>query len=108
MRASALWQISVKGRLGRSTEWQSASSRAQARSRVAERSPASDEGPLIAVSVTPTHGFSTGSSERLFNIPGVSPEWAVSQDGQRFLFAVPTAPPASYIVVVNWQSMLPR
>jgi Tol biopolymer transport system component len=65
-------------------------------------------GSLIAVSVTPTHGPRTGSSERLFNIPGVAPEWDVSQDGQRFLFAVPTAPPASYNVVVNWQSMLRR
>ena len=35
-------------------------------------------------------------------------EWGVSRDGQRFLFAVPTAPVSPLQIVQNWQSWLPE
>ena len=41
-------------------------------------------------------------------MPGVFPEWGVTQDGRRFLFAVPTAPPPPLEIIYDWQSALPK
>lgn len=53
-------------------------------------------------------GLSIGPATLLFTVPGTLPEWGVSRNGQRFLFAVPTAPSASYDIVLNWQSILAK
>ena len=66
------------------------------------------DGSVMAVDVSATKGLSLGSTERLFVVPGVIPEWGVTRNGRRFLFAVPTGPPAPYDVIRNWQSLLPK
>ena len=50
------------------------------------------DGSLMAVEVNTTGKFSAGSGKRLFEVPGVVPEWGVTKDGKRFLFAVPVEP----------------
>jgi hypothetical protein len=47
-------------------------------------------------------------AKRLFNVPGVIPEWGVTPDGARFLFAVPVSPPPPFHVVQDWQATLPK
>jgi hypothetical protein len=44
----------------------------------------------------------------LFQVPGVIPEWGVTEDGSRFLFAVPVSPPPPFTIVRDWQSALPK
>ena len=39
--------------------------------------------------------------------PGLFPEWGVTADGSRLLFAVPTGPPPPLQIIQNWQSALP-
>ena len=44
----------------------------------------------------------------LFTTTGVFPEWGVTQDGRRLLFAVPTGPPPPLQIILNWQTLLPN
>ena len=64
------------------------------------------DGSVMALRVDTVHGLSIGRAERLFAVPGVLPEWGVTTNGRRFLFAVPTGPPAPYHIIRNWQSLL--
>jgi hypothetical protein len=52
--------------------------------------------------------FRPGAAKRLFKVPGVIPEWGVTSDGARFLFAVPVTQPPPFNVVQNWQATLPK
>jgi hypothetical protein len=52
---------------------------------------------IMAADVTLTPQFQVGAPRRLFSVPGPLPgnpmQWKnVSQDGQRFVFAMPTTP----------------
>jgi hypothetical protein len=38
----------------------------------------------------------------------VFPEWGVTRDGNRLLFAVPTAPMPPIDILYDWQSLLPN
>jgi len=49
-----------------------------------------------------------GHARRLFTAPDVLPEWGVTHDGSRMLFAVRTAPPPPLNVIYDWQSALPK
>ena len=86
----------------------SAADAASARRQSAELFYLKADGSVMAVNVSVANGLAIGRAERLFAVPGVIPEWGVTNDGRRFLFAVPTAPPAPYNVIRNWQSLLPK
>ena len=66
------------------------------------------DGSVMAVQFKPAPGLSDGAAIRLFQVSGVIPEWGVTQDGRRFLFAVPTAEPPPFDIVRNWQELLAR
>jgi len=67
------------------------------------------DGSVMAVEVnTSTGAVVPGSTKRLFTALGVFPEWGVTRDGSRLLFAVPTAPTPPLNIIQNWQSALPN
>lgn len=59
------------------------------------------------MSVRLTAGSGVGVPARLFTVPGAHPEWGVTADASRFLFAVPTAPAPPIHIVRDWQAGLP-
>lgn len=61
------------------------------------------DGSLMAVEVNTTNGFSVRASKLLFEVPGVIPEWGVTNDGNRFLFAVPVEPAPPLTIIHGWQ-----
>ena len=53
------------------------------------------DGSVMAVEVDTTREFRPSQAKRLFTVTGVIPEWGVTRDGARFLFAGtcdPTSP----------------
>lgn len=66
------------------------------------------DGSVMALRIGPKSEFRPGMAKRLFKVPGVIPEWGVTQDGARFLFAVPVSPPPPFNVVQDWQATLPK
>jgi DNA-binding winged helix-turn-helix (wHTH) protein len=63
------------------------------------------DGSVMAIAVDPAGLL--GAATRLFRLPGVFPEWGITPDGSRLLFAVPTAPVPPLQIVQNWQSAMP-
>jgi Tol biopolymer transport system component len=70
----------------------------------------SADGTVMAVSVSANHGFTSETPKPLFRAAGLLPDWGVTADGQRFLFAVPTGQgtPSPFTVVLNWQAGLKK
>ena len=66
------------------------------------------DGSVMAIEADGAPVFSSGPARRLFIVLGVFPEWGVTHDGSRFLFAVPTAPPPPLDIIYDWQSALPK
>lgn len=67
------------------------------------------DGSVMAVDLDTTPELQLRKTTRVFKIPaGVIPEWGVTADGMRFLFAVPVSPPPPFNVVQDWQSTLPQ
>jgi DNA-binding winged helix-turn-helix (wHTH) protein len=66
------------------------------------------DGSVMAIEADAARTFSSGPARRLFTAPDVFPEWGVSHDGSRLLFAVPTAPPPPLNIIYDWQSALPK
>ena len=62
------------------------------------------DGALISIEVDATHQILANSAKRLFHVPDVIPEWGVTPDGGRFLFAVPVAPQPPFNIVQSWRS----
>ena len=62
----------------------------------------------MVVEIKTTAEAGPGRTTRLFTASGVFPEWGVTQDGSRLLFAVPTGPPPPLQIIQNWQSVLPN
>lgn len=62
----------------------------------------------MIIEVDTKREFRPGTAKRLFKVPGVIPEWGVTQDGARFLFAVPVSQPPPFNVVQDWQATLPK
>jgi eukaryotic-like serine/threonine-protein kinase len=65
------------------------------------------DGSVMAIEADPARTFSSRPARRLFTAPGVLPEWGITHDGSRLLFAVPTAPPPALSLVYDWQSAMP-
>ncbi|MEO7133531.1 MAG: winged helix-turn-helix domain-containing protein [Vicinamibacterales bacterium] len=61
------------------------------------------DGAVMSIAVDATHQILANSATRLFAVPDVIPEWGVTPDGRRFLFAVPVAPQAPYNIVQGWR-----
>jgi eukaryotic-like serine/threonine-protein kinase len=66
------------------------------------------DGSVMAVEVDAERTLRLGRPTRLFQVPGVIPESGVTEDGSRFLFAVPASPPPPFTIVRDWQSALPK
>jgi serine/threonine protein kinase len=66
------------------------------------------DGSVMTIDVDIHQGFRSSAAKRLFKVPGVIPQWGVTKDGARFLFAVPVSPPPPFNVVQDWQAMLPK
>jgi hypothetical protein len=48
------------------------------------------------------------TARRLFAVPGALPDWGITPDGRRFLFAVPISDPQAYQIVRDWQAAIPK
>ena len=73
----------------------------------------SPDGAAMSVEVRAGRTFHAGTPKRLFKVPNGVLFWDVSSDGKRFLMAAPPSTPTMsaqppFIVVLNWQSALPR
>ena len=66
------------------------------------------DGSVMTIATDAKGEFRPGMATRLFTVPGVISEWGVTQDGARFLFAVPVSPPPPFNVVQDWQATLPK
>ncbi len=66
------------------------------------------DGSVMAVDVDPHAGAVLPTTRRLFGIAGVFPDWGLTADGRRLLFAVPVAPASPLHILHNWQSALPN
>ena len=66
------------------------------------------DGSVMTIAVDDKHEFRPNTAKRLFKVPGVIPEWGVTPDGARFLFAVPVSQPSPFNVVQDWQATLPK
>jgi Tol biopolymer transport system component len=72
----------------------------------------SPDGSAMAVDVTASGVFHAGIPRVLFKVPQGTRFWDVSEDGSRFLIAVPSgessSAPAPFTVVSNWQAALKK
>ena len=66
------------------------------------------DGSVMAIEADAARTFSSIPARRLFIAPDVFPEWGVTHDGSRLLFAVPTAPPPPLNILYDWQAGLPN
>ncbi len=64
------------------------------------------DGSVMSVNIETEPVFRPGDPRLLFKVPGVVPEWGVTKDGARFLFAVPVTPPPPFHIIYGWQSGL--
>jgi hypothetical protein len=64
---------------------------------------------MMAVEVASGRPFQPGTPKPLFQASGALPEWNVTADGQRFLFAVPVEQTqAPFTIVTNWMAALKK
>ena len=63
---------------------------------------------VMSIEVDTNRGFRPRSAKQLFKVPGVLPQWGLTPNGDRFLFAVPVSPPPPFNIVQNWQAMLTK
>jgi Tol biopolymer transport system component len=66
------------------------------------------DGSVMAIELDTKSALRSSAPKRLFKVPGAIPEWGVTSDGTRFLFAVPVSPLPPFNVVQDWQAALPK
>jgi hypothetical protein len=66
------------------------------------------DGAVMAVEIDEKGASSSAIPRKLFSVPGVMQEWGVTEDGSRFLFAVPVSPTPPLTIVRDWQAGLPK
>jgi eukaryotic-like serine/threonine-protein kinase len=66
------------------------------------------DGAVMSIAIDTTHQIRATAATRLFSLPGVIPEWGVTPDGSRLLFAVPVAPQPPFDIVQGWRNTLPK
>jgi len=65
------------------------------------------DGSVMAIATNDGSAFSPRATTRLlFAVPGALPDWGVTPDGSRFLFAMPVSTPQPYQIVRDWQAIL--
>ena len=65
------------------------------------------DGSVMAIATNDGAAFSPRATTGfLFAVPGALPDWGVTPDGSRFLFAVPVSAPQPYQIVRDWQALL--
>jgi DNA-binding winged helix-turn-helix (wHTH) protein/Tol biopolymer transport system component len=65
------------------------------------------DGSVMAIDTT-AGVLSRVTARRLFAVPGALPDWGITPDGRRFLFAVPISDPQAYQIVRDWQAAIPK
>ena len=65
-------------------------------------------GAMMSIVIDATGEFRPSAAKRLFTVSSAIPEWGMTQDGARFLFAVPVSAPPPFNFVQNWQAMFGR
>jgi DNA-binding winged helix-turn-helix (wHTH) protein/Tol biopolymer transport system component len=66
------------------------------------------DGSVMSIEIDATGQFRPSAAKRLFRVTSAIPEWGLTQDGTRFLFAVPVSPSPPFDVVQDWQAALPK
>ena len=66
------------------------------------------DGSVMSIEIDSAGRFRPSAAKRLFRVSSAIPEWGLTQDGARFLFAVPVTPPPPFNVVQDWQAALPK
>lgn len=66
------------------------------------------EGSVMAVEVNAAPALTPGATTQLFRLSHVIPEWGVTNDGRRFLFAVPVSSPEPFNIIRDWQAALSK
>ena len=66
------------------------------------------DGSVISIRADAQGKFRPSTASHLFNVPGVLPQWGLTRDGARFLFAVPASEIPGFHVVRDWQAGLAK
>ena len=66
------------------------------------------DGSVMSIEADAAGEFRPSAAKRLFKVASAIPEWGITQDGSRFLFAVPVTPPPPFNIVQDWQATLPK
>jgi DNA-binding winged helix-turn-helix (wHTH) protein/Tol biopolymer transport system component len=65
------------------------------------------DGSVMVIATNDGSAFSPRATTRLlFAVPGALPDWGVTPNGRRFLFAMPVSGPQPYQIVRDWQALL--
>jgi hypothetical protein len=64
------------------------------------------DGSVMSIQIDAARQFHPNTARRLFTARGVVPEWGVTEDGSRFLFAVPVSEPPPFTIIQDWQAPL--
>ena len=65
------------------------------------------DGAVMSIAIDASGEFRPSAAKRLFTVSSAIPEWGVTQDGARFLFAVPVSATPPFNVVQDWQAAMP-
>ena len=61
----------------------------------------------MSIAIDASGEFRPSAAKRLFTVSSAIPEWGMTQDGARFLFAVPVSATPPFNVVQDWQAAMP-
>jgi eukaryotic-like serine/threonine-protein kinase len=64
-------------------------------------------GALMSIAIDASGEFRSSAAKRLFTVSSAIPDWGMTQDGARFLFAVPVSATPPFNVVQDWQAAMP-
>ena len=62
---------------------------------------------MMSIVIDATGEFRPSAAKRLFTVSTAINEWGMTEDGARFLFAVPVSPTPAFNIVQNWQAAMP-
>jgi eukaryotic-like serine/threonine-protein kinase len=66
------------------------------------------DGAVMSIAIDASGEFRPSAAKQLFKVSNAIPEWGMTQDGARFLFAVPVSATPPFNIVQDWQTALPR
>ena len=65
------------------------------------------DGAVMSIAIDARGEFRPSAAKRLFTVSSAIPEWGMTQDGARFLFAVPVSATPPFNIVQDWQAAMP-